>query len=206
VCAALAALGAASAAMGCVEEPLGPPPVVPAPYRDLGDAELATLGTPGPQDRPFGEALSGYAQAVSRIQAFTGARSDSSIAWAVLQLAAALERMPAAAAQPRLRGAAEAMRKNEAGNGEESVEPPVERVKQSLAIAATALLQLARSHYSDTPQIAAEARVFAATIQGIDPEREPPDRASIIDALTRATGVLARMYAANAAPASSVRP
>ncbi len=61
VCAAVAALSAASAAsavMGCVEEPLGPPPVVPAPYRDLADAELSTLGTPGPQDRPFGEALS----------------------------------------------------------------------------------------------------------------------------------------------------
>ncbi len=143
---------------------------------------------------------------MSRIHAFSGARSDSSTAWAVLQLATALEQMPAAAAQPRLRDAAEAIRKNEAGNGDEAVEPPVERVKQSLAIAATALLQLARSHYGDTPQIAAEARVFAATVQGIDPEREPADRAAIIDALTRATGVLARMYAVNAAPARSVRP
>jgi hypothetical protein len=205
MCAVFAALSATSALVGCVEEPLGPPAVVPAPYRALGDAELATLGSPGPQDRPFGEALSGYAQEVNRIHAFAGPRADPSIAWAVLQLATVLERMPAAAAQPRLRRAAEAIRKNEAGDGDESALPPVERVKQSLAIAATALLQLARTHYGETPEIAADARALAATIEGIDPEREPADRAGILDALTRATGLLARMYAANVAPASSAR-
>ena len=84
--------------------------------------------------------------------------------------------------------------------------PPAERLKQSLALAATALLDLARTHYADTPEVAAEARVFAAAVEAIDVEREPADRASIINALVRATNVLARMYAINVAPTGGPRP
>ena len=82
----------------------------------------------------------------------------------------------------------------------------METLKQSLAIAATALLRLARSHYGDTPEVAAEARVFAAAVESIDAEREPADRAEIINALVRATHVLARMYAINVAEASGPSP
>ncbi len=87
----------------------------------------------------------------------------------MLELATILERMPAAAAEPRLRRAAESIRKSEGGLEDEDIEPeaaPAERTKQSLAIASTALLELARSHYRETPQIAAEARAFAAAVQG----------------------------------------
>lgn len=207
VCALFAALGAASTITGCVEEQLAPPVTPPAPYRALSNAALQTVGSPGPQDRRFGEALSAYAQEVSRIHAFQASRADASISWAVLQLATILESMPADAAQPRLRRAAEAIRRSEGDLGGDGVEPervPAERTKQSLAIAATALLQLARSHYREAPQIAAEARVFAGAVEGIDPESEPPDRAAMISALTRAERVFAAMYAINVAPWRSV--
>ena len=208
MCAVFAVLSAASTLAAC-EEQLGPPPTVPAPYRALADAEPQTVGSPGPQDRPFGEALAGLAHEVYRIHANEGAQADASINWSVLQLAMVLEHMPAAAAEPRLRRAAEAIRKNEAGidrDATEPVGPPAEGTKRSMAIAATALLQLARSHYGETPEIAAEARVFAAAVEGIDQNRDPPDRAAMIAALTRATRVLARMYAVNVAPTSSVKP
>lgn len=207
MCALFAALGAASTVAGCVEEQFGPPATMPAPYRALSSAELQTVGSPGPQDRPFGEALAAYAQEVNRIHAFQGRRVDASISWAVLQLATILERMPAAAAEPWLRRAAESIRKSEGGLGGDDVEPeaePAERTKQSLAIAATMLLQLARNYYRETPQIAAEARVFAAAVEAIDPESDPPDRVAMVDALTRAARVLAGMYAVNVAPPSSV--
>jgi hypothetical protein len=209
VFAAVSAIGAASALMGCVEEPLGPPPVVPAPYQALATAQLQTLGAPGPQDQPFGEALAAFAHEVNRVHAFEGARAEASISWSVLQLATLLERMPVAAAEPRMRRAAAAIRRTEVGQGAaeaEPLEPWAERTKRSLAIAATALLQVAKSHYEDTPEIAAEARVFAATVEAIDPESDPTDRAGMIDALTQSTRLLARMYAINVAPASSVRP
>lgn len=209
VCAVFAALGAASTLTGCVEEQLGPPPIVPAPYRSLATSVLSTVGTPGPQDQPFGEALTGFANEVNRLHAFHGAQADARIAWSTLDLATILESLPAAAAQPRLRRAAEAIRKNEAGLPgavAEPESPPAERLKQSLAIAATALLDLAKSHYAATPEVAAEARVFAAAVESIDAEREPADRAAIINALVRATHVLARMYAINVAPASGQRP
>lgn len=207
VCALVAALGAASTIVGCVDEQLAQPATPAAPYRALSDAALQTVGSPGPQDRPFGEALSAYAQEVNRIHSFQGRRAEASISWAVLQLATILESMPAAAAQPRLRRAAEAIRRSEGDLEGGEVEPeaaPAERTKRSLAIAATAILQLARSHYRETPQIAAAARVFAAAVEGIDPERDPPDRAGMINALTRAQRVLAGMYAVNVAPPSSV--
>lgn len=208
VCALFAALGAASTITGCVEEQLAPPATPPPPYRALSNAELQTVGSPGPQDRRFGETLSAYAQEVSRIHAVQGRRADASIRWAVLQLATILESMPAAAAQPRLRRAAEAIRRSEGDLGDDDAPElaPTERTKQSLALAATALLQLARSHYRETPQIAAAARVFAAAVEGIDPERNPPDRAAMIAALTRAQRVFAGMYAINVAPPSSVSP
>jgi hypothetical protein len=206
MCALFAALSATSAITGCVEEQFGPPATVPGPYRALSDAQLQTVGSPGPQDRPFGEALAGYAQEVSRIHAYQGRRADASISWSVLQLATVLERMPAAAAEPWLRRTAESMRRSE-GGPEDDDEPeasPAERTKQSLAMAATALLLVARNYYRETPQIAAEARVFAAAVEGIDTERDPPDRAGMADALTRSVHVLAGMYAVNIAPPSSV--
>jgi hypothetical protein len=208
-CAVVAALSAASTVIGCVAEELGPPAIAAAPYPALATSELATVGAPGPQDQPFGEALAGFAHEVNRLHAFKGAQADAAIAWSTLQLATILERMPAAAAEPRLRRAAEAIRKNEAGLESATAAPeapPAERLRQSLAIAATALLQLARSHYGDTPEIAAEARVFAAAVESIDVEREPADRAAIVNALVRATHVLGRMYAINVAPASGPRP
>jgi hypothetical protein len=208
VCAVVAALSATSTMIGCVEEPLALPPVA-APYRALANAELATVGSPGPQDQAFGEALSGFAHEVDRAHAFQGARADASISWSVLQLATILERMPAAEAEPSLRRAAEAIRKNEGGlesDDNAPIEPPAERTKRSLAIAATALLHLARGHYAATPEIAADARVFAASVAGIDPENDPGNRAAMLDALTRASRVLARIYAVNVAPTSGARP
>ena len=204
-----AAVSATSAFTGCVEEPLGPPPAVPAPYRALATAQLRTVGAPGPQDQPFGEALADYAREVHRVHAFEGAQAEASISGSVLRLATLLERMPVAAAEPRMRRAAEAIRRTEVGTGRddaEPLEPWAERTRRSLAIAATALLQLAKSHYEDTPEIAAEARVFAASVEVIDPESDATDRAGMIDALIRSTRLLARMYAVNVAPASSVRP
>jgi hypothetical protein len=209
VCALFAALGAACTTAGCVEEQLAPPATPPAPYRALSNAALQTVGSPGPQDRRFGETLSAYAQEVSRVHAVQERRADATISWAVLQLATILESMPAAAAQPRLRRAAEAIRRSEGDLGGGDVEPepaPIERTKQSMAIAATALLQLAQSHYREATQIAAAARVFAAAVEGIDAEKTPPDRAALIAALTRAQRVLAGMYAVNVAPSSSVTP
>jgi hypothetical protein len=204
-----AAVSAISALTGCVEESLGPPPTVPAPYRALATAQLQTVGAPGPQDQAFGEALTEYAREVHRIHAFEGARAEAQITWSVLRLAALLERMPVAAAEPRMRRAAEQIRRTEAGTGTddaEPLEPWAERTRRSLAIAATALLQLAKSHYADTPEIAAEARVFAAIVETIDPESDSTDRAGMIDALIRSTRLLARMYAINVAPASSATP
>lgn len=209
MCAVVAALGAASTVTGCVEQELGPPSITAAPYRALATSELATVGAPGPQDQPFGEALAGFAHEVNRLHALHGAQADAAIAWSTLQLATILERLPAAAAEPRLRRAAETIRANEAGLPGAAVEPespPAEGLKQSLAIAATALLDLARTHYHDTPDVAAEARVFAAAVESIDAEREPADRAAIINALVRATHVLARIYAINVAPPSGQRP
>jgi len=206
-----ATMVAASATMGCVEAPMGPPTRVPEPYRAMASAQLQTVGSPGPQDQPFGEALSAYALEVNRIHAFEGARADAAISWAVLQLARILERLPAAAAEPALRRAAAAIRANETATATETDpegeinEPamtPVERTKQSLAIVATALLQLAANTYREVPQIAATARVFASTVEGINPESSVPDRPGIRDALVHAQRVLAGMYAVNVAPAS----
>ena len=81
-----AALGVASTVTGCVEEELGPPPTVPAPYRALATSELGTVGAPGPQDQPFGEALAGFAHEVNRLHAFRGPQSDAAIGWSVLEL------------------------------------------------------------------------------------------------------------------------
>jgi hypothetical protein len=210
-----ATMVAASATMGCVEEPMGPPTRVPEPYRAMASAQLQTVGEPGPQDRPFGEALVAYALEVDRIHAFEGARADAAIGWAVLQLARILERLPAAAAEPALRRAAAAIRANETETqtetetdpDDESSKPavtPVERTKQSLAIVATALLQLAATAYRETPQIAVAARVFAATVDGINPESSSPDRPGILDALVHAQRVLAGMYAVNVAPPNQI--
>ena len=204
-----AALGASSAIMGCVEGPMGPPTRAPEPYRAMASAQLQTVGSPGPQDRPFGEALAAYALEVDRIHAFEGERADAAIAWSILQLARILERLPAAADQPELRRAAAAIRASESDvDGERSDPPmnPVERTKQSLALVATALLQLAAGAYKDVPQISVEARFFASTVDGINSETSLPDRPGVLDALMSVQRVLAGMYAVNVAPASLVRP
>lgn len=198
----LRALVAAPAALGllagCVEEPRSAVATaqaeVPGIYAAMRAAELRTLGEPGPQDLPFGEALVTYSRELAGIHAFDGAQADASIRWAVGQLAIILDRIPAAAAEPALHQAAARMRALVETTGDEQ---NIERNRRALAIAATALLHLAEDAYDDVPEIAARARVFAGAVEAIDPRRDPPDRPGELNALRRAETTLAAMYAAN---------
>src|SRR5262249_37295230 len=61
-------------------------------------------------------------------------------------------------------------------------------------------LDLAVGSYGGSPEIAAQARAFAGAVEAIDPQRGPPDRAAVIDALMHAERVLSAMYAANMRP------
>lgn len=190
------ALVAATAIAGCAEEYDVPEPrFPPGPRAALRGAMLRTVGAPGAPDLPFGEALITYSRQVGEIHAFTGARADPQIHAAVLQLATILERMPAGGAQPSLRRAAALIRAQQGAVDPE--EPAMQATQQSLALAATALLDLAVAVYRGSDEIAARARTFAGAVEAIDPERSPPDRAPVIDALVRAERVLAAMYAAN---------
>jgi hypothetical protein len=76
----------------------------------------------------------------------------------------------------------------------------MEDTKQALAIAASALLGLARYGYRGVPEIASSARAFAGAVSAIDADRDPPDYPAAIVALVRAERTLAAMYAANVAP------
>jgi hypothetical protein len=194
---ALAALGALA---GCAEEGTTAAPG-PGWYAAMTAAELRTIGRPGAPDLPFGEALVTYSEGVRAIHAFEGPRADRRTRWAVRQLAVVLERMPAASAEPRLRRAAGEVRTIEASAPEDA--PAVEETRHALAIAATALLDLAVAEYGDDPAIATRARAFAETVKAIDPQRTPPDRAGAINALLAAEQALASMYAANIAPPRS---
>jgi hypothetical protein len=189
----LAAATAVTMGAGCAEEP--EPAVGPGVYAGLTAAQVATVGSPGPQDLPFGEALVTYSRELARIHAFQGAVADERLAWEVRQLATALERMPAAAQQRSLRRAAAQMRAADAG-----VEPSIEGLKRALAVAATALLHLAQTAYPTCSEIGARTRDFAAAVSAIDTELAPPDRPGVILALLRAEHALAAMYAVDVAP------
>jgi hypothetical protein len=82
----------------------------------------------------------------------------------------------------------------------EGHEGSIEDTKRALAAAATALLSVSRCAYRDVPAVAAHLRQFAGAVAAIDREREPPDRAAVIEALVRAERALALMYAANVLP------
>jgi hypothetical protein len=198
----IAALGAAGALGGCVEEPMtGAVPVGPGVYAALTGAELQTVGAPGPADLPFGEGLVAFSRELGAIHAADGPRADVRIRRAIQELAVILERMPAAAAQPSLRWASGAMLSTDASfAGEEAEGASIEGAKRSLAIAATALQNLAAGCYRRDPEIAARTRAFAGAVNAIDPTRAPPDRPGVINALVRAERALATMYAANVAP------
>src|SRR4051794_34617549 len=172
----LAALGAASALGSCAEEPMMPAtpavPVGPGVYAALTGAGLQTVGVPGPADVPFGEALVAYSRELGAIHAADGPQADARIRWAVQQLAVVLERMPAAAAEPSLRWAAGAIRSTDASfAGEETEAAWIEGAKRSLAVAATALQNLAAGCYRAHPEIAARARAFAGAVTAIEPAR-----------------------------------
>jgi len=189
-------LVAAAAIAGCTgEHDVSQPRIGPGALVALRGAELRTVGAPGAPDLPFGEALITYSRQIGAIHAFTGARADPQIHAAVRQLATVLDRMPAAAAQPALRRAAARIRADQTDVDPD--EPAVAPAQRSLAIAATALLDLASSAYAASPEIGALARNFAGAVEAIDVERTPPDRASVIDALVRGERVLAAMYATN---------
>ena len=203
VCGLIIASCACAAGAGCVEEPVGPEPVVgpgghavgPGADAMLAGAELRTVGAPGAPDLPFGEALITYSRGIGAIHAFEQERADPRIHAAVLQIATILDRMPAGAAQPSLRRAAALIRSEL--SAVEPDEPAVEHIRRALVIASGALLGLAQGTYAGSPGIAARARAFAGAVEAIDPQRAPPDRAGIVDALVRAERVLASMYAAN---------
>jgi hypothetical protein len=193
VSAILAAASAATVSIGCAE---GPPPALgPGVYAELAGAQIATLGSPGPQDLPFGEALIAYSRELARLHAFQGGPADERLAGEVQQLATILDCMPAAAQQPSLRRAAAQIRA--AGEG---MEPSIERTRRTLAVAATALLRLAQTSYASFPEITARAGELAGAVSSIDAELEPPDRPGVILALLRCEHVLSAMYAVNVAP------
>jgi hypothetical protein len=193
VSAILAAASAAAVGAGCAEEPL--PAIGPGVHAGLAGAQIATIGSPGPQDLPFGEALITYSRELARIHAFEGETADERLGWEVRQLATVLERMPAAAQQRSLRRAAAQMRAAEA-----DAEPSIEDTQRTLAAAAIALLQLARTSYAAFPEIAAATRAVAGAVSAIDAGRKPPDRPGVIFALLRFERALAAMYAVNVAP------
>ena len=118
----LAVATAVTMSAGCAEEP--EPAIGPGVYTGLTAAQVATVGSPGPQDLPFGEALVAYSRELASIHAFQGAVADERLAWEVRQLATVLERMPAAAQQHSLRRAAAQMRA-----ADEGAEPSIRRAE-----------------------------------------------------------------------------
>jgi hypothetical protein len=190
-----AALGLAGLSLaGCGEE--RPPAIGPGVYPALAAADIVTIGEPGPQDVPFGQALVTYSQQLGSLHA-RDPDADARIFDAVRAMATVLERIPAAGAQPRLRSAASLMRA-----AVEAPDASIEDVKRALAAAATALLPLARSTYRESPEVGAHLRGFAGSVSAIDTSREPPDRATVVCALLRAERALSVMYAANVMPAA----
>jgi hypothetical protein len=189
----LAAASAAAAAGGCVEEGSAGP-LTPGVYVAMTGAALATVGHPGPQDIPFGSALTTFSQRLGDLHADQGEEADASIRAGVLELATILERLPAAAAQPGLRRAASRIRAEVEAAG---AHPSVETTKRSLAAVATELLHAARSCYAEHPEVAELARAFASAVSAVDAERSLPDRAAVIVAMIHAERVLATMYAIN---------
>jgi hypothetical protein len=193
----LGAIGmAAGAALlaGCAGEAAeAPPPARPGVYATMRATQLLTVGAPGPADLPFGEALVTYSRMLGDVHAWQGARSDEAIREATLQLATVIERMPAAGAEPALRRAAIAMRR-EVSAGD------AEAVKRALARGATEIMWLAESAYRDAPNVLDRARDLGGAVDAIDPLLVPLDRSSYIRALLRAERALAAMYAANVAP------
>jgi len=187
----LAAAGATVLSLGCAEN-AEPPAIGPAVYPAMNAAALATVGSPGVQDLPFGEALLTYSRNLSTLHADQREQTDAGIRDQVLWLAVILERMPAAATQPVLRSAAGHIRAMM-----EPETPTVEATKRALALAADALLVAARRGYSMEPDVAPLARAFAGAVSAIDSARSPPDRAAVVAALVRAERVLAVMYAMN---------
>ena len=187
----VAVAGAAVLACGCAES--AAPPIGPGVYVAMNGAALATVGTPGVQDIPFGEALLTYSRQLSGLHADQGVQADAAIRNQVLWLAVILERMPAASAEPELRRAAALIRAQM-----EPEAPSVEETKRALALAANALLIAARRGYALEPEVAAYGRDFAGAVSAIDARRTPPDRAGVITALVRAERMLAQMYAINA--------
>jgi hypothetical protein len=175
---------------GCAEEPAA---IGPGIHHALDAAVVASVGRPGPQDLPFGQALVGFSQELGRLHAFDE-DADSGIARAVLELAAILERLPAAGAQPELRRYAGLMR-----DAMERHDATMEDTQRALSAAATGLFALVRTAYRDDPQITALVRAFAGSVSAIDTARAPPDRAAAVTALVRAERALAAMYAANVA-------
>ncbi len=188
----LAAAGATAAAGGCVEET--PRAQGPDVYVAMTGAVLATVGYPGPQDIPFGEALVAFSRRIGDLHSDQGEQADASIQAAVLELATILERMPAASAQPRLRRAASQIRAALEADGSH---PSIETMKRSLALAATELLHAAQCCYREHPEVADLARRLAGAVTAIDGERSLPDRAGVITALISAERALAMIYAIN---------
>jgi hypothetical protein len=187
----LAAVGLA-ALSGCAEEPR--PAIAPSVYPALEGAELATIGTPGPPDIAFGQALVAYSRELSDLHA-SDEHAGERIRGEVLALADILDRLPAAAAEPGLRRAAGRIREALSVS-----EPSMEDTKRALAVVAVALLGVARCDYRGRPEIAASARALAGSVSAIDSGRDPPDYPAAILALIRAEHVLAAMYAANVGP------
>jgi hypothetical protein len=187
----LAAVGLAALA-GCVEEPR--PAIGPSVYSALDGATLATIGTPGPPDIAFGQALVAYSRELSDLHA-SDEHAGERIRGEVLALADILDRLPAAAAEPGLRRAAGRIRE-----ALSAPEPSMEDTKRALAVAAAALLGVAKCDYRAPKEVAAGARAFAGAVSAIDSGREPPDYPAAILALVRAEHVLAAMYAANVGP------
>src|SRR5262249_53218626 len=146
----VAVLGAGGAALGCAGEQAELWPSVP--QREMGGAELLTIGQPGPADMAFGEALVAYSNQLARAHAFDEKHVAGAVAAAGAEPAAALESIPAAAAEPSLRAAAGAVRKSQASVEQaESMQAAIEGTQRSLMLAATALLRLGASAYRDQP-------------------------------------------------------
>ncbi len=186
-------VAAASAALvlgGCAEET--EPAIGPCIYPEATRAAIATVGVPGPADLPFGEALVAYSRRLGDLHA-GGEHTEARIRHAVRELAGILERIPAAAAGPRLRRAAGAMRA--AMEGEDA---SYEVTKRALSVASKALLELADRDYREVPDVAERAREFAGAVAAVDVDRA--DQAGVIDALIRAERALAAMYAADVLP------
>jgi hypothetical protein len=175
----------------CAEEQTA---IGPSVHPALAGATIATVGTPGPQDAPFGQALVMFSQGLGQLNA-AAEDADARIASQIDALATILERLPVAGAQPMLRRTAASMRAATLGR-----EGSIEDTKRALAAAATALLSVSRCAYGDTPAVAAHLRRFAGAVAAIDTQREPTDRAAVVEALVRAERALALMYAANVLP------